>query len=146
MIFRNLFSQPAAQEPSNKKILDAVTTLFAEVIRSDFNVASVDLEVTRKILMDSYEIDENEADHLIKEALSVQKRPTSYYYFIQVLNKGLSYSEKVALIDSFWKIALADKTIDKYEDHAIRKFADLMHVSHKDFINKKNLRIKEGKK
>jgi uncharacterized tellurite resistance protein B-like protein len=36
-----------------------------------------------------------------------------------------------------WKVAFADGSIDKYEDHIIRRISDLINLSHSDFIRLK---------
>jgi uncharacterized tellurite resistance protein B-like protein len=40
----------------------------------------------------------------------------------------------VALIENLWRIAFADGELHHYEEHVIRRIADLIHVSHMDFI------------
>ena len=58
-----------------------------------------------------------------------------------MINKNYQYEEKVTLIESLWKVAYSDKQLDKYEEHMIRRIADLLYVSHSDFMQTKN-RIK----
>jgi uncharacterized tellurite resistance protein B-like protein len=36
-----------------------------------------------------------------------------------------------------WEVAYADGRVDRYEDHMIRKVADLLYLSHNDFIRMK---------
>ena len=48
-----------------------------------------------------------------------------------------SYPQRVALIEAMWRIALADNRLDRYEEHLIRKVAELLYVSHRDFIGAK---------
>jgi len=38
-----------------------------------------------------------------------------------------------------WEIAYADNQLDKYEEYVIRKVADLIHVSHSEFIRAKSI-------
>ena len=40
----------------------------------------------------------------------------------------------IELLSRLWKLAFADGSLDKYEDHLIRKISDLIHISHSDFI------------
>ena len=37
-----------------------------------------------------------------------------------------------------WQISLADNTIDRYEEHTIRKIADLLHLRHSEFMQCKH--------
>jgi uncharacterized tellurite resistance protein B-like protein len=37
-----------------------------------------------------------------------------------------------------WRIAFADEKLNKYEESLIRQVAELIHVSHRDFIRAKH--------
>jgi uncharacterized tellurite resistance protein B-like protein len=58
------------------------------------------------------------------------------------MNKGCSYKQKVRVIEHLWGVAFADSILDKHEEYMVRKIADLIYVSHKDFIDAK-LRVKK---
>ena len=47
------------------------------------------------------------------------------------------------MIEDLWRIAYSDERIDKYEDYVIRKVADLIYVTHSDFIKSK-LKVKNS--
>ena len=36
-----------------------------------------------------------------------------------------------------WKVAYADSNLDKYEEHLIRRVAELTYVPHQDYIRSK---------
>jgi uncharacterized tellurite resistance protein B-like protein len=36
-----------------------------------------------------------------------------------------------------WEVAYADGRLDRYEEHMIRQVADLLYLSHSDFIRTK---------
>ena len=56
--------------------------------------------------------------------------------------RGFTYPQKVKIIEHLWEIAFADTSLDKHEEHMVRKIADLIYVEHKDFIDAK-LRVKK---
>ena len=41
------------------------------------------------------------------------------------------------LIKNMWEVAYADGNLDRYEEHLIRRVAELLYVSHSDFIKTK---------
>ena len=51
--------------------------------------------------------------------------------------------EKVTLIENLWRVAYADGELHHYEEHLVRRIADLIHVSHRDFITAK-LRVTDA--
>jgi uncharacterized tellurite resistance protein B-like protein len=55
-----------------------------------------------------------------------------------VLHTELDYGEKEKIIEMLWRIALADKVLDKYEDYMIGKIAELLYVARGDVIRLKS--------
>jgi hypothetical protein len=46
-------------------------------------------------------------------------------------------AEKLQLLEALWRVARADATVHKYEEHLIRRIADLLHMPHSSFITAK---------
>ena len=65
------------------------------------------------------------------------KDVTSLHEFTSLLHGRLSNEEKVMLIEQIWRIILADDYVDKYEEHLVRRIAELLYVSHSDYIRAK---------
>ena len=59
------------------------------------------------------------------------------YEFTRLINDHYSYEQKTGLVENLWRLAFADENLDKYEEGLIRRVADLIHVSHGDFIKTK---------
>jgi uncharacterized tellurite resistance protein B-like protein len=38
------------------------------------------------------------------------------------------------LLEALWRVAQADAIVHKYEEHLIRRVADLIHVPHRGYI------------
>jgi uncharacterized tellurite resistance protein B-like protein len=67
---------------------------------------------------------------------------TGYFDFTSLINKGFNQEEKIKVIEHLWEVAFADAILDKHEEYMVRRIADLIYVSHKDFISAK-LRVKK---
>jgi len=63
-----------------------------------------------------------------------ENRLTSYHGPVALINKGYAPDQKAQFIERLWRVAMADGEIDMYEDQLVRKLADLLYVSHDDFI------------
>ncbi|MEY8264627.1 MAG: TerB family tellurite resistance protein, partial [Bermanella sp.] len=61
-------------------------------------------------------------------------RATSLHQFTRYLNEAFSLEQKIHLLTTLWLVAVSDGQVDKYEDHMIRKIADLLHLRHSEFI------------
>jgi uncharacterized tellurite resistance protein B-like protein len=63
---------------------------------------------------------------------------TSDYEFTSLINKGFTPEQKVKVVEHLWEVAFADRELHKYEEHLVRRIADLLYVSHTDFIAAKH--------
>ena len=61
----------------------------------------------------------------------------SLYEFTNRLNDELTPEDKTGIVEMLWRVAFADGRIDKYEEHLVRKAADLLYVPHRRFIRAK---------
>ena len=62
---------------------------------------------------------------------------TSLYDFVKTLNDTMAPDAKRGLLRLLWDVAHADGHVDPHEEHLIRQLADLLHLSHADFIRGK---------
>lgn len=115
----------------------AVAALLIEVATIDSDFDSNEFELLFDILRQQYELTQSELDEISALARQEREDATSLYQFTQLVNQHFSPGEKFELLRSMWSIAYADDNIDKYEEYIIRKVADLIHVSHSDFIRAK---------
>lgn len=76
-------------------------------------------------------------DELLVMARSHLAHSVSLYEHTRILNAELSYPEKIELIRQMWLVAYADRHLDHYEEHLIRRVSDLLYVEHRDFIHAK---------
>ena len=59
---------------------------------------------------------------------------TSLYEFTGVINDLCEHEERLDIVEQLWRVALADNRIDRYEEHLIRRIADLFHLSPSEFV------------
>jgi uncharacterized tellurite resistance protein B-like protein len=134
---------PGSTERSSEDSLRLATAaLLIEMMRADTEVSEEEKTTIAKIIREKSGLSENEMADFIRLAEEEIFRATGYFEFTSLINKGFSYGEKVHVIENLWEVAFADATLDKYEEHMVRKIAGLLYVSHKDFINAK-LRVKK---
>ena len=85
-----------------------------------------------------FELTESETKLLIEEAARTADHAVSLQTFTRRLHEQLTGDEKLQVVEMLWKVALADRTLDKHEDYVVRKVADLLYVPHRDFIRIRN--------
>ncbi len=116
----------------------AAAALMIEVATIDQQFNQAELNTLSDILQREFELKIEEVEELIGLAERERHDATSLYQFTQGVNERCSPQQKFELIANMWRIAYADQHIDKYEEYVIRKVADLIYVSHSDFIRAKH--------
>ncbi|MGK0250034.1 MAG: putative tellurite resistance protein B-like protein [Oleispira sp.] len=119
----------------------AAAALLVEIMNADHDLSLAESESIKNILFDTLSITADVADELLATAKKEVHEATDLFQFTGVINTSYRYEEKVSLIESLWKVAYSDNQLDKYEEHMVRRIADLLYVSHSDFMQTKN-RIK----
>ena len=115
----------------------AYASLLVEVIKSDDKFDDRERAKLFDVLSEKLEIRDDELQNFAELAKQKSDESTSLYEFTREINDKYEYDEKVKLIEDLWRIAYSDGQLDKYEDYVIRKIADLIYVSHSDFIKSK---------
>jgi uncharacterized tellurite resistance protein B-like protein len=132
-----------AQDPEHAVRL-ATAALLLEMARMD---ESVDADERRRIgetLQSFFRLGPQETAALQGLAEQTAEQAASYHEFTALLNKRFGRPEKIRVIECLWEVAYADDRLDKYEEHFVRKIADLLHVAHKDFIAAKHRVLDQG--
>ena len=132
--FRKRAEAPRGSIPASQL---AVATLLVEIARADFEVDASERTAIRRMLASAYGLDPGSARLLVEEAERAIEEAVSLYEFTSRLNEELSPPEKVEIIEMLWRVAFADGRLDKYEEHLVRKAADLLYVPHRRFIRAK---------
>ena len=142
----NLSNEPlemADQEQKDTEIINnACAALLIETALADKVFNEEEMISMKQTLNKVYKVDEQDIEELINESKKKVSESTSLYEYTRLINDLCDYEDKIRLISNLWSIAFADQHLDKYEEYLIRKISDLLHVSHKDFIQQKLL-VKE---
>ncbi len=90
------------------------------------------------LLCEGFKLSGSQAQELVSLAEQEMAQAADYYQFTSLINKNFEMSQKVKMIEYFWKIAFADGRLDKCEGHIIRKVSELLYVPHREFIAAKH--------
>lgn len=112
----------------------ATAALLVEMSRQDETVHAVEREAVVAGIGRKFGLPEAEAEALAALAESEVRESTDYHQFTSLINRGFSPEQKVRVIELLWQVAYADGRLDPYEEHMVRKIADLIYVPHSAFI------------
>ena len=133
-----LFQPDLADEsPSEDTLRLACATLMIEVATIDNDFDHSEESALHLLLKTQFNLNDDESKALSELASQARHSATSLHEFTSEINKHYSPEQKFQLIKSMWTVAYADGHLDKYEEHIIRRSAELIYVSHSDFIRAK---------
>ena len=134
---RTLFTTaPQTSEPAIAPEL-AAASLMLEVSWSDHAVDDVELSAIRTLLIELFRQQDDKVDALIEDARSRLDSSVGLHPYTSYLNDHLDEAERFAVVCALWQLAMADQRVDRFEEHTIRKAADLLYLSHSRFIEAK---------
>lgn len=128
---KELFSSfDSEHPPSERDIQLASAALLVEISTADQSLDACEEQTIIEAIRKTYALDETDIAALLQEAKAASANAPSLYDFTRVINEHCSEEEKYKLVRECWRVAFADGYLDKYEDHRIRKIADLIYLPH----------------
>jgi uncharacterized tellurite resistance protein B-like protein len=124
-------ADPAARERARNL---AMAALLVEVLRADYETAEAERRQVIESLRGMLGLGDAECAELLADAEQQVDRAHDLHQFTAEVNRALAPEEKLRLVEQMWRVAGADATVHKYEEHIIRRVSDLLHVSHREFI------------
>ena len=138
--FRSFLENLAGNEtdklaPDDPRI--AVMALCIQVMEADGTVLEAEKKTLRARFKEFYPVDEAELDALVAAGTDAESEAIDFFHFTSELKRQLSEEQRVGLIGLLWEIVYADGERSEMEDHAIWRIADLLGVSGRERIMKR---------
>ncbi|MDC1436214.1 TerB family tellurite resistance protein [Gammaproteobacteria bacterium] len=140
-IFFEKYLNPTLESDTGDATTDrihmACAALMIELSKADYTIDDTETKKISSILQSKFDLPEDTLEELFELAQQEADDSTSLYQFTSLINEAYEYPAKITLIQNMWEVAFADGDLDRYEEHLIRKVAELLYVSHSDFIKTK---------
>ena len=124
----------ATGEVEHRALELACAALMFEVARADFTVETTEQDAVTSLLTAQFNLGADEVSTITEAAVEQADAATCLFEFTRTLNELASAEQKRNLLAMMWRVAMADNDLSRYEEHVIRKVADLLYVPHGDFI------------
>ena len=129
------FAQKADEPEGRKRGLNLVAAaLMMEVARADFREDVVESERIFDLLKREFVLSPEETELLMEQAVDEVDESISLYEFTRLVNDQLNQQEKRLVIKLMWQVAYADSSLHRYEEHVIRKVAELIYLPAAEFL------------
>ncbi len=129
-------------EDSEQQLKLATAALLIEMMHQDDQVLEEEILAVKESLKVSFNLNSIEANELFLLAEQEAKEAVDYHQFTSLIAKYYSQEQKIKVIEYLWAIAYADNILDDHEEHMVRRIANLISVSHTDFLKAKH-RVEE---
>ena len=129
-------------DPQDNTTIDApvaAAALMLEVTWADHDIDADEITTSTELLQKLFELDAQTAQQLIDDAKERMQHSVGVQDYTRFLNEALNESEKFDVVTALWRVALASNGLDRFEEHTIRRVADLLYLSHNRFIEAKLL-------
>lgn len=123
----------AASNTTHPRAL-ATAMLMTEVAWADHDVSAAEVAHMTAAMQRLYGLDPAAAQDTVAQAQRAHGAATSVQPFTHALNEQLTREERYEVLIELWRLAFSDDALDKYEDYHVRKIADLLYLSHDEFI------------
>lgn len=136
---QNLFdNKEALYNGPSRSIELAAAVLMVEISLADSRLDDEERLLITKILQEEFGLTAEEALEIFSLAEKESDHAVSIYEFTKLINDSMAVEDKIRILELLWKVAFADSVLDKYEEYYVRKIADLLYISHKDYIKAKH--------
>ena len=126
-----------SEEERQHRLRLAAAAMLIETARSDFSQDPVEQASLEPLLCRALDLPVHEVHGLIEAAEARVDEATSLYEFTRVINDHYGADQKLRLIEAMWAVAYLDGDVHKYEEHLIRRAAELIYVPHGDYVRAK---------
>jgi uncharacterized tellurite resistance protein B-like protein len=141
-LFNRLIQPEQEPEPQALEAL-AAAALLLEVAWADHVISDEELALIEAHLQSQFGLSQAEVDELVAESRRAHEESVGLYHYTRTINEAWTEEQRFSLVTALWRLALANDELHRYEEHTIRKIAELLYLSHERFIEAK-LRVKRG--
>lgn len=129
---------PEANGDIEHELKLATAALLIEMMNQDDQVHEKEIGAAKKALIVKFGLTDDEYHDLIALAKEEVKEAVDYHQFTSLIAREFTQAQKIKVVELLWSVAYADSHLDLMEEHMVRKIADLIYVSHKDFMKTKH--------
>ncbi len=122
----------------SRRLKLAASALLVEVARADFDYADSEREQVAELIARCLDVPPGDLQTLQKLAEEESEQATSLHQFTALVHEHFDDAQKATLMESLWRVALADGQLHKREEHLLRRIADLLYIPHETYIRSRH--------
>jgi uncharacterized tellurite resistance protein B-like protein len=131
------FAPEQIQQQPQHTLEKATAVLLVEIMRADHHIDEAEESAFHDIATQHLGLSAAEAQLLLQDARQMSEQANDLFQFTELLHQQLSIEDKFQLLCQLWRLAYVSDGIDRYEEHMIRRIAELLYIPHSEFIRAK---------
>lgn len=136
-LFDRVTEPPRTPQQAEHELQLGAAVLLVEVMRTDASFDTAERDAVIGSLREIFSLSPDESDRLFDLAHRTSQESTDFFSFTSRINEAFSVEQKVAMIESMWRVAYADGRLSAHENHVMRKIADLLYVPQGAYVHAK---------
>lgn len=129
-LFEQIGSGADVEVRDEKDVRMISAALLTEVATVDQKLDERERQTLVQVLQQHYQLDADAAGELMENALAHREQATSLFEFTKTVNDQFSEKDKYLLVRQMWQVAFSDEVIEAFEEHLIRRVAELIYLPH----------------
>ena len=117
----------------------AAAALMVEVALADGNLDANEQARMQRTMVGQLGVAEADAQLLLDNSIDAHGERVGVQDLTRALTENWAEADRFQLVLALWQVAFADDELDPHEEHRIRHIADLLYVSHRRFIEAKQI-------
>lgn len=129
----DLFTTPDARadlQPEDARA--ALATLLVRIARADDHYAPEEQQMIMDVLKSRFELSDADAAQLKTDAETLEEQAPDTVRFTKIVKDAVPYEDRSGVVETLWRVALADGARDHEEDGFIRLVVNLLGVNDRD--------------
>ena len=110
----------------------AAAALLVEVATVDRDFDAAERARILTFVQERFSLDQEIAGQLLAKAEAEVEGSVQLYAITSAIRLGLSYEDRVELMECLWHVAYADGEADPFEDQLMRRIGELIYVTDRD--------------
>jgi len=125
---KKLFTGAPAPAPAETPLDVAAAALMVEAASADQDYTAKERSLILEALRRQFFLSDAAAAEALETAERIQADAVGLHRFTKAA-KAMPEADRIALVETLWRIVLSDKTRDPYEESLIRRVCALIYVS-----------------
>ena len=121
----------------SKKTILYASCLMLEIAKADHKVTTKELIIIKEILVDYFNISNNDASEVIRNSYKELKDSIDIFKYANFINYELSYQDKLDLIRCIFEVGYSDGKLHYLELHYIKTMSRLLNIENDDLVKAK---------